>query len=156
MLVFRKFAVQSVSPSDKDKRSRGARVLHALAACRSLLTIAAVLAAAASASAQTGWIIETVAGNAGVADGDAATAAQLRNPASVAVDGAGNIYIADAGNHRIRKVDTTGAISTVAGDGTPDYGGDLASCIAMNILTAVAGDGTPDYGGDGGAALQPL
>ena len=145
---------RSVRQIDKDKRRRGARVLHALAACRSLLAFAAVLAAAAPASAQTDWIIETVAGNLGVADGGAATAAQLRNPASVAVDGSGNIYIADAGNHRIRKVDaTTGNISTVAGDGTPDYGGDGGPATAAQINgpwgVAVDGDGNiyiPDAG----------
>lgn len=64
-------------------------------------------------------VISTVAGN-GVAgfsgDGAAATSAQLNAPFGVAVDAAGNIYIADASNRRIRKVTiATGVISTIAG-----------------------------------------
>ena len=145
-VVSRQSSVVSRQSSDKDKRRRGARVLHALAARCSLLTIAAVLAAAAPAWAQTDWIIETVAGNADVADGGAATAAQLGSPTSVAVDSDNNIYIADANNHRIRKVDaTTGNISTVAGTGTPGYGGDRGPATAAQINAprdvAVDGDG---------------
>ncbi len=65
--------------------------------------------------------ITTVAGT-GVAgyNGDARPAgkAKLSSPSDVAVDGAGNIYISDTGNHRVRKVDaSTGQISTVAGNG---------------------------------------
>ncbi len=119
-------------------------MLHALAARCSLLTIAAVLAAAAPAWAQTDWIIETVAGNSDVADGGAATAAQLSSPASVAVDSDNNIYIADANNHRIRRVDaTTGNITTVAGDGASGYGGDggPATSAQLNAPRGVAVDG---------------
>ena len=48
-----------------------------------------------------------------------ATSAQLSSPTNVAVDSAGNIFIADSGNNRIRKVDVgIGNISTVAGDGS--------------------------------------
>ena len=141
--VSRQSSVVSRQSSDKDKRRRGARVLHALAARCSLLTIAAVLAAAAPAWAQTDWIIETVAGNADVADGGAATAAQLGSPIGVAVDSDNNIYIADANNHRIRKVDTTGNISTVAGDGASGYGGDggPATAAQLNAPRGVAVDG---------------
>jgi sugar lactone lactonase YvrE len=70
--------------------------------------------------AKTG-IISTVAGTgkAGFGgDGGPATAAQLNIPHSIALDRAGNLYIADIGNHRIRKVDAqTGVISTIAGNG---------------------------------------
>ncbi len=50
-------------------------------------------------------------------DGGPATAALLNSPTGIWVDGAGNLFIADSGNQRIRKVDTTGMISTVAGSG---------------------------------------
>jgi len=67
-----------------------------------------------------GGIITTVAGTGKpgfTADGVAATAASLFNPVSVAIDPAGNLYISDTGNNRIRKVSTSGIISTVAGNG---------------------------------------
>ncbi|MFD5714573.1 RICIN domain-containing protein [Streptomyces pharetrae] len=57
-------------------------------------------------------------------DGGAATAAQLNTPYGVAVDGAGNLYITDAENHRVRRVAGDGTISTVAGTGTDGFSGD--------------------------------
>src|ERR1700757_113319 len=59
-------------------------------------------------------------------DGGPATRAQLNRPTGVAVDGDGNIYIADNGNARIRKVSPGGSITTVAGDGTCCFSGDGA------------------------------
>ena len=56
--------------------------------------------------------------------GSAATSADLDSPSGVAVDASGNIYIADQQNNRIRKVDTSGTITTVAGNGTAGYSGD--------------------------------
>jgi len=50
-------------------------------------------------------------------DGGPASQAQLKYPSGIAVDAAGNLYIADTGNHRVRKVDATGIITTVAGNG---------------------------------------
>jgi sugar lactone lactonase YvrE len=55
-------------------------------------------------------------------DGGPATAADLSAPSYVAADNAGNVYIADTGNGRIRKVDSTGTITTVAGGGTRSPG----------------------------------
>ncbi len=73
-------------------------------------------------------IITTVAGNgAAGADGDggSATSAQLNAPHGVAIDTDGNIFIADTGNNRIRKVDgNTGIISTIAGTGEFGFSGD--------------------------------
>lgn len=57
-------------------------------------------------------------------DGGAARSAQLNEPYDVALDDAGNLYIADHANHRVRMVTPDGTISTVAGTGTPGYAGD--------------------------------
>ena len=75
----------------------------------------------------TNGIITTVAGN-GLGghsgDGGAATNANLNYPDSVAIDSQGNIYIAEYIGGCIRKVDTNGIITTVAGNGTSGYSGD--------------------------------
>jgi hypothetical protein len=72
-------------------------------------------------------MITTVAGT-GVAgfggDGGPATSAQLDLPAGVDVDSAGNLYIAENNNHRVRKVTPDGVITTVAGTGVTGFGGD--------------------------------
>jgi hypothetical protein len=93
----------------------------------------------------TNGLITTVAGNgtSGFAgDGGAATSAKLWNPSGVAVDGAGNLFIADHGNSRIRKVDTNGIITTVAGNGTAGYAGDggAATNSELNGPVGVAVD----------------
>jgi len=142
-------------------------------------------------------IITTVAGNGagGIGggfsgDGGPATSASLSAPTAVAVDRAGDLFIADNGNNRIRRVDAaTGNITTVAGGGTPASGiGDggpatgasLSSPISVavdgsgnifiadtydnvirrvdastHIITTVAGGGSPESGiGDGGPATS--
>jgi hypothetical protein len=74
-----------------------------------------------------GGDIATVAGNGTSAysgDGGPATQAALNHPAGVAVDPWGNLYIADTLNSVVRKVNTSGAITTVAGNGTSAYSGD--------------------------------
>ena len=73
--------------------------------------------------------IATVAGNNGLAggfsgDGGPATSAALHGPNGIALDSAGNLYIADTNNNRIRKVDLGGTISTVAGSSSAGYSGD--------------------------------
>jgi streptogramin lyase len=114
--------------------------------------------------------------------------ASFNYPQAVAIDGQGNVYIADAGNNRIRKVDAlTGIISTVAGNGSNGYSGDGGPAIAASfyypqgvavdgqdsiyivdagnnrirrvdaltgIITTVAGNGAADYSGDGGPAIE--
>ena len=155
--------------------------------CCSALILAALSAAVAGAQSADGWVIETVAGGASFGgDGAAATAAQLNNPYNVALDGSGNLYIADTSNHRIRKVDSSGNISTVAGTGMRGFGGDGAAATAAQLnfprgvaldgagnlyiadrlnnrirkvdssgnISTVAGNGTRSFGGDGAAATE--
>ena len=93
-------------------------------------------------------IISTIAGNGTpgyVTDGVVATTTQINNPCGVYVDAAGNVYFADAGNNRIRKIDVgTLIISTVAGNGTAGYAGDGSPATAagcrINAPTAVTFD----------------
>ncbi len=66
-------------------------------------------------------------------DGGPATSASLTRPFGVAVDAAGNLYIADAGNNRIRKVSPSGIITTVAGNGTPGFSGDGGSSTGASL-----------------------
>jgi sugar lactone lactonase YvrE len=120
-------------------------------------------------------------------DNGPATSAALHYPMGIAFDPSGNLYIADESNHRIRKVDTGGAITTVVGDGTPAYNGDgiLATSAELNwpsgiafdvwnnlyiadqgnhrirkvdaasgLISTVAGNGTEGYSGDGGPATS--
>ncbi|HUU96216.1 MAG TPA: hypothetical protein VM487_10785, partial [Phycisphaerae bacterium] len=87
--------------------------------------------------------ISTVAGGGSGGDGGAATSAQLKLPADVAVDAAGNLYIAEFDNHRVRKVDAaTQEITTVAGTGAPGFGGDggPATSAQLNNPIGVAVD----------------
>jgi len=135
----------------------------------------------------TSGIITTIAGNSGYygysGDGGPATAAELAQPVSVAVDAIGNLYIADESNSCVRKVDTGGYISTIAGggsiwsvgDGGPataaflepnsialDTNGNLYISDHSNnrirkvnssgIITSIAGSGISGYFGDGGPA----
>src|SRR5215469_5779138 len=88
----------------------------------------------------TKGIITTVAGTGTQGysgDGGAATSAQLYRPSGVAVDGAGNLYIADTNNRRIRKVDTSGTITTFAGTGVFGYSGDGAAATLATMQTPV-------------------
>jgi uncharacterized protein (TIGR03437 family) len=91
-------------------------------------------------------LITTVAGNGArgfSGDDGPATAAQLNSPADVAVDAAGNLYIADFGNYRVRRVTPDGVISVYAGNGRTNYGGDGGLAINAGISpTGVALDAT--------------
>jgi sugar lactone lactonase YvrE len=134
-------------------------------------------------------VISTFAGNGAAGysgDGGAATSAELDVPAGVAADSAGNLYIADQGNNVIRKVSTSGTITTIAGNHEEGYSGDngqatnatlyapagVAIDSAGNLyiadegnnrirmvntsgtITTVAGNGTAGYSGDSGPATS--
>ena len=75
----------------------------------------------------SGGNINTIAGNGILSysgDGGPAGSAQLNTPQSVAVDSSGNVYIADTVNNVVRKINTSGVITTFAGNGTAGFGGD--------------------------------
>ncbi len=81
-------------------------------------------------------VITTVAGNSvsGFSgDGGPATLGQLSRPTGVAVDTGGNIYITDFQNHRVRKVNTSGMLSTIAGKGTGAFSGDGGPATAAEV-----------------------
>lgn len=137
----------------------------------------------------THGIITTIAGNGTLGysgDGAQATSAELDDPYGVAVDDTGNVYIADDANNRIRKVNTHGIITTIAGNGTAGFSGDggTATSAELNqpqgvtfdlsgnmyitdygnqrirmvnnsgIISTIAGNGTRGFSGDGGVATS--
>ena len=89
-------------------------------------------------------VISTFAGNGTVGsggDGGAATSAALQSPLGVFADNQGNLYLADATGSRIREVNTSGIISTVAGTGTQGFGGDGERVVGVGnveVMDAVA------------------
>ncbi len=93
----------------------------------------------------SGGIFSALAGN-GLqsfsGDGGPALAAQMNSPAGIAMDGSGNIYIADPLNNRIRKMTPGGAISTIAGTGVAGFSGDGQSALnaRLNAPSGVAVD----------------
>jgi len=97
-------------------------------------------------------VITTVAGKGSLGqtgfsgDGGAATAAELNSPYGIALDSAGNLYIADTGNGRIRKVDTAGVITTVVGRGNGFTLGDGGP--ALNAQLANPSDVAVDSAGN--------
>jgi sugar lactone lactonase YvrE len=97
----------------------------------------------------TNGIITTVTGNGSASysgDGGAATNATLDYPNGVVVDAVGDVFIADWGNNRVRKVDTNGIITTVAGNGSASYSGDggAATNAALNGPVGLAVDAKGD------------
>ena len=158
-----------------------------------LLLAFAALLASPPAQAQTPlapadayWTITTFAGRPAFVDGGPAVEAELRSPRGVAVDSAGNLYIADFRNHRIRKVDSTGTITTIAGTGELGFSGDGGPAVKAELygpygvavdsagnvyiadssnrrirkidstgtITTIAGTGEFGFSGDGGPAVE--
>jgi len=95
----------------------------------------------------TSGVLTLIAGNSRPGfsgDGGPAPAAALNNPQGVAVDAAGNVYIADSSNNRIRMVSTAGVISTFAGTGVAGYSGNYgqASAAQFTLPSGLAFDGS--------------
>ena len=98
-----------------------------------------------------GGTISTVAGNGlykAPTDGVPATSSFLNQPWDVAVDGAGNIYIVDGYNERVRKVSPAGIISTVAGNGVRGFSGDGGPATAASLGFLLYGSVALDSGGN--------
>jgi sugar lactone lactonase YvrE len=79
-------------------------------------------------------------GTSGYADGQG-TAASFRNPFGVAVDGSGNVYVTDMNNHRIRKITSSGIVTTLAGSGTHGYADGQGTSASFSSPQGVAVDG---------------
>jgi uncharacterized protein (TIGR03437 family) len=78
--------------------------------------------------------MSTIAGSTHYAgDSGPATAALLHRPEQAVTDSAGNVYISDTDNNAIRKVDTKGVITTIAGNGNCNYGGDLGPAVSASL-----------------------
>ena len=114
-----------------------------------------------SAASDGSRIINTIAGTgqSGYSgDGGPATSARLSSPSNVALDSNGNLYIADCVNHRIRKVNISGVITTIAGTGRAGYNGDggAATSATLSQPFSVALDSNGNlYIADTGNDLHP-
>jgi uncharacterized protein (TIGR03437 family) len=138
----------------------------------------------------TNGALTTVADGNGVigssGDGLAAITAHINNPLGIAVDKAGNLYVADTGNHKIRRIAVNGIITTVAGTGIAGFSGDggpatiaqlnnptsvsvdaagnlyiadksnfrIRMVSANGMITTIAGKSSSGYSGDGGPATN--
>jgi sugar lactone lactonase YvrE len=92
---------------------------------------------------ETNATLTTFAGDAGYPDGTAAAAASLRFANNAGVDAAGNVYVADTDNSRVRRLNRDGSVDTIAGDGSgsPDAGdGGLATAAGLYQPSGVAVD----------------
>ena len=135
-----------------------------------------------------GGVVKTIAGTGAckyTGDNGPATSATLNFPQGIAFDGSGNLFIADAGNNVVRRVDANGTITTYAGNGTAGFSGDGGAAtsaelnfpesaaldtagnlfiadpgnnrirrvdVGTKVITTIAGTGVQSYSGDGGPA----
>ncbi len=90
----------------------------------------------------TAGLVSLLAGRAGTAGNTDATSTSARfsSPNAVAVDGSGNVYVADAGNHSIRKITPAGVVTTLAGAGTPGSGDGTGTAAGFNQPYGLAVD----------------
>jgi uncharacterized protein (TIGR03437 family) len=109
---------------------------------RSSILGATVLFSLVSAALSQNYSMQTIAGRTIVTEGGNATQSLLRYPISVAIDTSGNIFIADQDDNRVWKLDSSGKITTLAGNGVPYYGGDNGPGpnAALNGPTGLAVD----------------
>ena len=88
-------------------------------------------------------VVTTFAGSGAGAYADGTgTSASFQNPMGVALDGNGNLYVADFNNHRIRKIDTGAVVSTLAGSGTAAFADGTGTGASFNNETGVVVDGS--------------
>ncbi|WP_295795539.1 gliding motility-associated C-terminal domain-containing protein [Mucilaginibacter sp.] len=102
-----------------------------------------------------GGIVTIFAGSgiASFADG-MGTGAFFHNPADVVVDAAGNLYVADANNHRIRKITSAGVVTTIAGDGTVGHADGTGTAATFRLPSGIAIDAAGNlYVADSGNSL---
>lgn len=137
-----------------------------------------------SPSGTVATIVNQVGGPGSSGDQGPATKAQLNQPQGLAVDKAGNLFISDTGNFKIRMVNASGVINTIAGTGQPGHSGDggpalsatfsalggmladnqggvyvidgayIRHVLANGTVQAVAGNGVSGFSGDGGKAVN--
>lgn len=166
-------------------KNRCGRAARALVVASTLAALLVPIGSLPGASAAPGHIRTFVGG--GIGDNGPGTSAVLHTPIGIAVDGAGNVYFADQGNNRVRRLSPGGIVTTVAETGGTGYNGDgipatqatinspadVAVDTAGNlyiadlgngrirradavtgVITTVAGNGILDDFGDGGPALE--
>jgi sugar lactone lactonase YvrE len=114
-----------------------------------LLVVALVGAFSATAAAAEAPSIRTIAGAGGAGyngDGKPALSTRLSAPSGLVYDAAGNLFVADSGNHRIRRIGLDGTVTTVAGAGVGGFSGDGGPAVAAQLnfprAIGVAADGT--------------
>lgn len=145
--------------------------------------------AAATAAVVPSFVISTIAGSGATGysgDGGPGVSAKLDDPRGIVTDPSGNVYFCDRLNNVVRKIDTNGIVTTVAGTGVAGYNGDniqgtkaqlntpwrvtldpagnlyiadsvndrIRKLAPNGIITTVVGNGSPGYSGDGGQAAN--
>lgn len=133
----RRYAKATVSGAFSSRRLRSIRKRNLLAGAAALwLAVSLVLVARPlTARAAVGDITTIAGGTCGGfgGDGGPATAACFQFPISLVRDATGNLYVGDYGNNRVRKINTSGTVTTIAGNGTAGYSGDGGPATAAEL-----------------------